>query len=95
MPGQTRTPSIMQRCVADVSKKYGKDRAFAICTKSLQKSGTFVTGSNTLTKKGKAKNVSKSEEPDMDAKHDRFEKLLGKTESIKEDLDALRVLLGW
>lgn len=94
MPGPSRTPAIMQRCVADVSPKMGKNSAFAICTKSLQKSGSFKKGSNKLTAKGAARNANKAKKGDMPAKHHRFEKLLGKSEGIKENLAQLRLLMA-
>lgn len=47
-------PKILERCVKQlVANGKSKDAAFAICTKSLQKSGNLEKGSRRATPKGK------------------------------------------
>lgn len=44
-------PKKLESCVKKVSKKTGKDSAYGICTKSLQKAGVLKKGTNKLAKK--------------------------------------------
>lgn len=53
--GPGHLPKRLANCVTDVAPRYDRDtqRAFAICTSSLQKAGVLKPGTNELTAKGK------------------------------------------
>jgi hypothetical protein len=54
-------PKILESCVQKlISKGRTKSSAFAICTSSLQKSGTLKKGSQKLTSKGKRRSAVRS-----------------------------------
>lgn len=44
-------PKVLEKCVKKLSKKEGKDSAYGICTKTLQKAGVLKKGTNKLVKK--------------------------------------------
>lgn len=96
----SHTPTMLKHCVADVAGKQGGDthRAFAICTASLQKAGELKAGSNTATKKGKAKGAAHAKEPGAEKKVADYEKLLAaarKSESSEGvSLEQIRALAG-
>jgi hypothetical protein len=78
-----RNPSQLKRCVLAVAKKDGGEptrddvsRAFAICTKQLQKSGYLKKGTQKATKKGKKRSRSKSAEAGHGGKVADYEKML-------------------
>lgn len=49
-------PAILERCVKQlVANGKSRSSAFAICTKSLQKSGNLKKGTRSATSKGKAR----------------------------------------
>lgn len=75
---ESHTPTMLKHCVADVAGKHGGDtqRAFAICTASLQKAGELKPGSNVATKKGKAKGAKHAKEPGAEKKLADYEKAL-------------------
>lgn len=100
MPGKSSKPLGLRRCVADVAAKDGDvSRAFAICTKSLQKAGVLKKGTQKLTKKGAGRTAGKySKESDVKEKDAAYEKLIkGESttiESFKARLNAVSELVS-
>jgi hypothetical protein len=78
------TPPQLKRCVRAIAKESGGDspsradisRAFAICTKQLQKGGYLKKGSQEPTKKGSKRGRSKAHDKEHAEKLADYEKML-------------------
>jgi hypothetical protein len=90
-----QTPPQLKRCVRAVAKQYAEggkvtreimSKAFAICTKQLQKSGYIKIGTAVPTRKGKKAGRSKAADKSHSGKVAEYEKMLAQArgESIGE-----------
>lgn len=77
------TPPQLKRCVRAIAKKAGDkptrediSRAFAICTKQLQKGGYLKKGTQDPTKKGSKRGRSKAGEKAHSTKVAEYERML-------------------
>jgi len=86
------TPPQLKRCVRAIAKQSGGDepsrkdisRAFAICTKQLQKHGYLKKGSQKPTKKGSKRGRSKAGEKEHAVKLADYEKMLASARKGEE-----------
>lgn len=93
MPGSSRVPVSVRRCVRAVAAEDGDlDRAFAICVAQGQKNGELKTGTIQPTAKGAKRGKAKAADKDASAKDQEYEMLL--KGARKESLSAL-VARGW
>jgi len=94
-----QTPPQLKRCVRAVAKQYAGDgkvtrevmsKAFAICTKQLQKSGYIKIGTAAPTKKGSKAGRSKAADKSHTGKVAEYEKMLAQAreESLGESGSA-------
>lgn len=83
-----QTPPQLKRCVRAVAMKHGGDvsKAFAICTKQLQRGGYLKVGTQDPTKAGKTAGRSKAADKSHGEKLLDYEALL----KIARDKGALR-----
>ncbi len=95
MPGESSKPLGLRRCVADVVAKGGDiQKAFAVCTASLQKAGVLKKGTQELTKKGQKRTKSQySKAPDLKSKDAEYEKLFS-VEDVQIRLGFISDLLS-
>jgi len=74
-------PRAIRRCVVKVYDKGEKDReglsrAFAICTKTMQKAGQVKRGSRKLTKSGVGKATWFAEKPNAKSQDQAYERIV-------------------
>jgi len=71
-----------------VSQSVATRRAFAICTKSLQRTGYLLPGTNQPTAKGIAAALGKLADPQADRKHRQYEQMLVRSRKPAALLDG-------
>jgi hypothetical protein len=90
MPGGSSKPSQLRHCVVAVGDKLGGDveRAFAICTASLQKSGYLKKGTQEPTEKGVERSRSKSRQKGAKEVDQEYEKMIQAARKEQTEAEA-------
>lgn len=91
MPGRSRTPLFVKRCVRAVAPQYGDDvgRAFAICVGQAQKQGYIKAGTMKPTAKGKRLSKKKGRDKESKEKTQGYEALLAAAKSARAAEESL------